>query len=186
MLEYIFIAFVVIFSIQLCYYLLVFGKFSFLKKDSSKDSNKFPISIIICAKNEVANNKNTAICFSENAFTISEPKETFKDWFQQKRRQVSVSSLYKKKHKFLLGLFYISQLLFYTPLILLLSFQYKWVIVTLLIAFRLIVLYIVIGFSAKKLKEIDLIVFSPFYEILLIFTQMLIFIKNLISKPTNW
>jgi len=46
--------------------------------------------------------------------------------------------------------------------------------------------YVVLGFSAKKLNEKDLIALIPFFELFLIFIQMFIFIKNLISKPTHW
>ena len=38
--------------------------------------------------NQVATKKNTAICFSENSFTKSKPKTTFKDWIKQKRRHI--------------------------------------------------------------------------------------------------
>lgn len=57
MIEYIFIAFIVVFCIQLCYYIVIFGFFSFEKgKPNTSYFNK-PISIIICAKNEAKNLK---------------------------------------------------------------------------------------------------------------------------------
>ena len=45
--------------------------------------------------NQVATNKNTAICYSPESFTFSEPKKTFKGWFTQKRRHVSTAKFYK-------------------------------------------------------------------------------------------
>jgi len=64
--------------------------------------------------NEVANTKNTSICYSKESFTISKPKITFGAWFRQKRRHVSTANRYQFKHKALLALFYVSQFLFWT------------------------------------------------------------------------
>jgi glycosyltransferase involved in cell wall biosynthesis len=136
--------------------------------------------------NQIANKQNTAICISKKSFTISTPKTTFKNWIQQKSRHISTASHYKTFHKLLLGLFYISQLLFWLVAAILLVFMFKWTLVLWLIFFRFLFQYLSIGFSAKKLNEKDLVLFAPFYEIFLIFVQMFIFIKNLISKPTHW
>lgn len=136
--------------------------------------------------NQVATKQNTAISYSQDSITESFPKTTFKDWIQQKRRHISTASLYKPVHKFLLGLFFSSQLLFWILGIIVLSFLYNWQIVAGLIFTRILFLYLVIGYSAKKLNERDLILFIPFFEIFLILIQMFIFIKNMISKPAHW
>jgi glycosyltransferase involved in cell wall biosynthesis len=136
--------------------------------------------------NEVATKENTAISCSQNSFTESIPKTEFKDWIHQKRRHIFTASYYKPLHKFLLGLFFVSQLLFWIFAIILLGFLYHWELVTILVFTRFLILYLVIGYSAKKLNEKDLILLIPFFEIFLILTQMFIFIKNKISKPTHW
>ncbi len=136
--------------------------------------------------NEVATNENTAISCSQNSFTESIPKTNFKDWIHQKRRHISTASFYKPLHKFLLGLFFVSQFLFWILAALLLGFMYQWEIIAGLIFARLLFQYLVIGFSAKKLNEGDLIPLIPFFEIFLILMQMFIFIKNIRSKPTHW
>ncbi|HEY9168097.1 MAG TPA: glycosyltransferase [Lutibacter sp.] len=136
--------------------------------------------------NEVATKENTTISFSLNSFTESIPKTVYKDWIHQKRRHISTASLYKPLHKFLLGLFFVSQLLFWILAIVLLGFMYNWQLVAVLVFTRFLFLYFVIGYSAKKLNEKDLILLIPFFEIFLILIQMFIFIKNMISKPTHW
>lgn len=136
--------------------------------------------------NQVATKENTISCCSDEGFTESISKRTFKEWIQQKRRHVGTASHYKGFHQFLLGLFYSSQLLYLIFGIVLLSFLFQWEIVLLLLILRMIVQFIVVGSAAKKLQENDLILFAPFLEIFLVFTQMFIFIKNLISKPTHW
>jgi hypothetical protein len=136
--------------------------------------------------NEIATKENTAICFSENSFTESVPKATFKEWILQKRRHISTAIYYKKLHKIVLGLYFISKLSFWLIAPILLLFLYHWQITTAILLFKILLFYAVIWTSAKKLNEKDLILFSPFFEIFLIFIQMFIFIKNLISKPTHW
>jgi uncharacterized membrane protein YhdT len=55
-----------------------------------------------------------------------------------------------------------------------------------LIAIRYLSAWIVVGFSAGKLKENDLKYWFPIIELVLIFTQINIFIKNIFSKPVHW
>ncbi|MBF2708281.1 glycosyltransferase [Flavobacterium soyangense] len=136
--------------------------------------------------NQVAKSKNTAICFSPESFTYSQPKTTFKGWFTQKRRHVSTANFYKSFDKVQLALFYVSQLLFIILPIILLAFQYQWILVLSLIGFRYLFSWIILGFSAGKLKEKDVMYWFPIIEIVLIFTQLNIFITNIFSKPVHW
>ena len=136
--------------------------------------------------NKVADRTNTASCFTKESFTISEPKTSFKDWVLQKRRHVSTAKFYKPLHKFLLGLFYTSQFLFWIIGMLLFVLGYPWEWLTALIAIRFIIQLLCFGITAKKLNEIDLIVLAPILELFLILSQLSIFIANLISKPKHW
>ena len=136
--------------------------------------------------NQAANKANTTIAYTPESFTYSKPKETYKEWFTQKRRHVATASYYKFFDKIQLGLFYSSQLLFFLLVILLLAFQFQWIAVLALLATRYTIAWIVIGFSAGKLKENDLKIWFPVIEIVLIFTQINIFITNIFSKPVNW
>ncbi|HEX8014065.1 MAG TPA: glycosyltransferase [Flavobacterium sp.] len=136
--------------------------------------------------NQAANKANTTIAYTPESFTYSKPKETYKEWFTQKRRHVATANYYKFFDKIQLGLFYISQLLFFLLVILLLAFQFQWIAVLALLATRYTIVWIVFGFSAGKLKENDLKVWFPIIEIVLIIIQINIFITNIFSKPANW
>lgn len=136
--------------------------------------------------NQAANSQNTTIAYTPESFTCSKPKTTFKDWFIQKRRHVTTANYYKPYDKLQLGAFYCSQLLFILLSVLLLAFQYQWILVLSLIALRYLVAWIIVGFSATKLKENDLKLWFPAVEIVLIFTQINIFITNIFSKPVHW
>lgn len=136
--------------------------------------------------NQVANKTNTAICISQDSFTESIPKSSFGTWLKQKRRHISTAKYYKLKHKLLLGLIYSLQLAFWILAIFLITTQFKWLFVLGIISLRLILMYVVLGVSSKKLNESDLIIFIPFLEIFLVIVQLTIFIKNLTSKPNYW
>ncbi|AXO81358.1 glycosyltransferase [Olleya aquimaris] len=136
--------------------------------------------------NEVATSKNTVIQYKKNSFTVSVAKTNFKDWFKQKRRHVSTAKYYKTKHQLLLGLFYITQVLFWTLGITLLYTTYLWPFALGLVILRFLCQYLSLGFSAKKLNEIDTIFLLPILEITLIIMQFSIFITNKISKPNYW
>ena len=134
---------------------------------------------------DAATGKNTAICFSKESFTVSQPKTSLSSWFQQKRRHVSTSSHYKFIHKFLLGTFYFTQLLFWGVAISLL-YSSVWLYALGILGIRFIVQYLVIGFSAKKLKEQDTLYMLPVLEVFLVVIHFGIFIANMTSKPTHW
>jgi glycosyltransferase involved in cell wall biosynthesis len=135
--------------------------------------------------NEAATSKNTAICFNKNAFTYSIPKQTWKAWKIQKKRHLTTSRLYQAKHKFLLGTYYLFNLLFWALSITCLVVL-DWKIPVLLIVFRFLIQYIIIGKAASKLKEQNLIPYIPFLDLFLVFIQMSIFISNSFSKPIRW
>lgn len=136
--------------------------------------------------NQAANGNNTTICFAQDSFTYSKPKTTFKEWFTQKRRHVSTAGHYKFFDKLQLGIFFISQFFFFILAIILLAFQYQWIIVVSLIGFRYLFTWLTLGFAAGKLKEKDVMYWYPFIEIVLIFTQLNVFISNTFSKPVHW
>lgn len=136
--------------------------------------------------NQASNEQNTTICFAPESFTYSKPKTTFKEWFTQKRRHVATAQHYKSFDKIQLGIFYGTQLLFLILPIILLAFQFQWIVVTSLIGFRYLFTWLSLGFAAGKLKEKDVMYWYPIIEIILIVTQLNVFITNMFSKPVHW
>ena len=63
--------------------------------------------------NQASNVSNTQVIFNSKSMTISKPKKEFKNWIYQKRRHHTTNFKYKKKHKILLGMQYLSALAFY-------------------------------------------------------------------------
>jgi cellulose synthase/poly-beta-1,6-N-acetylglucosamine synthase-like glycosyltransferase len=63
--------------------------------------------------NHVATKANTAVILSRDSYTWSVAKKTMKEWWQQKRRHVSVSPSYRESTKFRLALEPLTRGLFY-------------------------------------------------------------------------
>lgn len=136
--------------------------------------------------NSVATKSNTAVSLDNRSFTSSMPKTTFKEWLYQKRRHVSTAKHYKSLHKFLLGLFYLTQLLFWIMIPVCLFFNEIYTVILALIGIRFIFQLSALGYAAKIFKEIDILIFTPLLELFLIILQLVIFITNQISKPGHW
>jgi len=136
--------------------------------------------------NQASNGSNTACCFAEESFTYREPKTNYKDWTNLKKRHFATSSFYKPFDRLQLSVFFLSQILFIILPLILLIFQYQLEIVLYLIGFRYLFTWIVLGFSAEKLKEKDVMYWYPIIEIVFVFTQLNIFVSNSLSKPVRW
>lgn len=134
---------------------------------------------------DASTSTNTTLSINPDSFTISEAPNNFNEWFHQKRRHISTSSHYKFKHKFFLGLFFLSKFLFWVlaPLTIIFS---PSLIGFIAIGAYFLINFISTGVSASKLKELSLIPFLPFLELFLVLFQITIFIANSISKPTHW
>jgi hypothetical protein len=130
--------------------------------------------------NKVATKENTAIVIDPDTFTLSEPKKTFSEWFRQKTRHYTTARYYKPLHKFLLGMYSVSHLLFYPLLIV--SLFFDWRTTLSLFGIRFIVQGYIFQKTMKKLGEEDLF---PLWWLLDIwmFLYYLIFSTTLWKKP---
>ena len=136
--------------------------------------------------NEAATVNNTGICYQKDGITRSVPKLSFKEWFAQKQRHVSVAKHYKIKHQILLGLFYVSRLSFWLLLPILLIFQVQFWFVLAILILKFLIEGLVYFKASRKLDENDVFWLFPIFDLFLIIWQFTIFITNLFSKPTHW
>ena len=131
--------------------------------------------------NMAATKKNTAINIDKDSFTISKPAGTWEQWKRQKMRHYSTSKYYKGTHKFLLGLYSLTQFLYY-PLMVTAAIFFNWEIVCGVAAARLIVQGIVSYKTMEKLDEKDLFPLFLFFDIWMFF-YYLMFVPALFKKP---
>jgi cellulose synthase/poly-beta-1,6-N-acetylglucosamine synthase-like glycosyltransferase len=131
--------------------------------------------------NQVANGQNTAVVIDKDAFTLSAPKTTWKDWMRQKSRHYSTGKFYKKSHQVLLGLYTASFFLFYPFFVLSLLF-FDWRFALIPFAVRLIVQGIIWQKAMKRLGEEDLFPLFPLWDIWQFF-YYIIFAPSVYKKP---
>jgi len=137
--------------------------------------------------NKAATKNNVRIAIHPESFTYSKPKATFREWFYQKKRHFSTSHLYKFKHKFLLGLYSLTQYAFYLLFIILLfKINDNILLVVSMFMLRLLSSLFVIKKTMKKLKEQNLLLFSPLFEIIFMLLNPIIVFSNLVSKNNKW
>ena len=128
--------------------------------------------------NKAATKNNVAIVLDKEAATLSVPKKTYKSWFRQKKRHYSTARYYKPLHKFLLGLYSVSQFFLY-PLLILSAIFYNWEISLILFGGRFIIQALILFFSMKKMNEKDL---WPFF----LFFDLWMFFYYIIFAPVLW
>jgi len=135
---------------------------------------------------QIANSKNTKIEISEESFLYSDPKPTFSSWFKQKQRHFSTGSSYSLFFKIILGLFSLSQLMFYITLIVLL-FKPSFLPYTLLIMLITISTRVFIQKKvASRLSENQLLLFSLFGDIIYVIVLPLMTVLSSIRKTKSW
>jgi glycosyltransferase involved in cell wall biosynthesis len=102
--------------------------------------------------NRVATKENTSVVIDPEAFTLSKPKQTWKDWRKQKNRHYSTGKFYKSSHQFLLGL-YTASFFFFYPLFALsmIFFDWRWPLIAFVI--RLVTQAIIWNKAMKKLAS---------------------------------
>lgn len=131
--------------------------------------------------NQVATKHNTAIVLDKDAFTLSAPKTTWRDWMRQKSRHYSTGKFYKASHKALLGLYTGSFFLFYPLLVLsLVFFDWRYALVPFFV--RLVTQTIIWQKAMHRLGEEDLFSLAPFWDVWLFFYYF-IFARSIYKKP---
>ena len=131
--------------------------------------------------NLAATNNNTEIVIDKDAFTLSEPPLTWKEWMKQKSRHYTTSRYYKALHKFLLGLYSLSHGLFY-PLFVATAILFSWKLALIVFMLRLMIQGIVFYRAMDKLNEKDLFPWFVLLDIWMFF-YYIIFSFAMVKKP---
>ena len=135
---------------------------------------------------------NTAIEVSSESVTWSEPKTSFRNWFIQKERHLSVSNRYNNDSKIRLVAEPLSRGIFYLTAIALGVFSVmsmNWIalgVATLLFVIRYILQLYVINKSAKILGERKFYLTIPYFDIILPVISLLILIFGKKNKNIKW
>ena len=131
--------------------------------------------------NMAATKTNTKINIDKDAFTLSEPPKTWGAWIKQKNRHYSTGKFYKPVHKFLLGLYTFSHILFY-PLLAASLIFYNWQPALIVFGTRFLIQACVLYPCMKKLNEQRMFPWLLFIDIWMFF-YYLIFALAVFKRP---
>ncbi|WP_153799117.1 glycosyltransferase [Foetidibacter luteolus] len=131
--------------------------------------------------NMIANKHNTAIVIAPEAHTLSEPKQTWNEWWKQKYRHYTTAKYYRAKHKLLLGLYTSSHSLVYLLLIASMLF-FNWWLPLCVFAIRMVTQAVIWRKAMKKLNEADLWPLFLFWDVWMVVYYAL-FAPALWKKP---
>lgn len=162
---------------------LSYKKDLFLRSKGFSSINHIPSGDDDLFINKVATKNNTAVVIDPDAITRSIPKTTWKSWLRQKSRHYTTAKHYKSKHKFLLGLYFITQFAFY-PLFAASIIFYDWRFALAVFGLRFLLQAFVLYKSMKKMGESDLWPWFLFFDIWMFF-YYLIFAPALWKKPAK-
>lgn len=162
---------------------LSYKKDLFLRNKGFSSINHIPSGDDDLFINKVATRKNVSVVIDKESITRSRPKTTWKSWLKQKSRHYTTAKYYKAKHKFLLGLYFITQFLFY-PLFAATILLYDWRWALALYGVRLVTQAIIFYRGMKKLDEEDLWPWFLFFD-LWMFLYYIIFVPALWKKPAQ-
>jgi cellulose synthase/poly-beta-1,6-N-acetylglucosamine synthase-like glycosyltransferase len=136
--------------------------------------------------NAAADRNNTAIQISRSSFMFSEPKETWDEYWHQKKRHAGTGRYYKWRHKLLLSLLPLCNLLFY-GFFLICAFYLNFLPEALLLFLvKSIVQGIVFRATMKRFGEEDLFLLFPLMDILFLFYLVKLFPVTIQKKSATW
>jgi hypothetical protein len=136
--------------------------------------------------NSVATKTNVAVEIGRGSMTISVPMTSLAGWFRQKRRHLTTWKFYKGRFKRLLGLWSLSQFLFFALFGLLLALKFNMIVVAGIFLLRFVSYLLITKMSMIRLGERKLLLFSPIAEVFLIILYPILSLINMISKPDKW
>lgn len=136
--------------------------------------------------NEVSTGENTTIVIHANAHTISEPKNTWSEWWTQKRRHLSTSGLYRWESKVLLGIYNLTTLGFYLGFFVVLAIPALYWTALVALGIKWICHLSIMRVPTRVLNERDLLLFSLLGDVFSPFFNAFASISILIKRPIVW
>ena len=138
--------------------------------------------------NKVATKSNTAVVVDVDSITWSEPKTSFREWIQQKRRHLSVSPHYKLSTRFRLLLEPLSRGLFYGGVLCIWCLQdfYSCVFALLLLLIRLVMQMCILNRAASHFGTPKFGVEILWHDICLPLITLWMLISNPFKARKKW
>jgi glycosyltransferase involved in cell wall biosynthesis len=136
--------------------------------------------------NENATAANTSFVIGREALVLSEPKETWKDFFRQKLRHLSIGRFYRKRHKLLLSLFSFTQILTWVTFLVLLITGGELYVAGLSFLIRWIVLAIVLAVVSRRFGHPYNVIGVPVLDFCYTFYYIFVGTAALFARKIRW
>ena len=136
--------------------------------------------------NRASTETSVDIQIHSEAITLSRPATSFRKYFIQKRRHFTTALYYRPIHRWLLGIFTATQILFWILLAGLVAAGGFLLLTLSGLILRSISQIIINKTSGKKTGFRILFIFSPVLELLLLGVHTVVYSANLFRKPGRW
>lgn len=136
--------------------------------------------------NQFANGLNTRISLGKESLVWSVPKTSWKLFFRQKKRHLSVSKFYKFKDKFLLGLYSVTHVLFWIMFLFIANLNIFPEILIWIGLVRVLMITIVVAVTSKKYGEPMNIWIIPAFDFIYLFYVIIVAINAIFTKNITW
>lgn len=133
-----------------------------------------------------ANKRNTAVTLGPESLVLSNPKTSWSSWFHQKVRHWTAGKQYRAGSRISLGLFMLSQWLFWITFVLLLSLRIEPNVVLGVFVVRTILLYYLLIQGSKKLGAPFISPLLLLLDLLMVIYQLWIGVVAFFTKQTKW
>ena len=135
---------------------------------------------------DAAANSKVDVIINYNGQTESEPKHTWREWWQQKRRHLGAGKKYKWQDKFRIGTFILANVLFYVTSIILLALQADLILLGAVFVVRCLVIFSIYYQCAGNLKERLAVILLPVLDIAYYIYYVLLSVSVIMFKKVTW
>lgn len=136
---------------------------------------------------EAAKNKSIGYSLDPNSFVYSDSPKKVKQWIKQKIRHLSTSKFYHLKFKLFLGIYALTQLVWYGSIITFLCLDLSlWYWIIPCIGLKWLIQWIIFGKFALQIQRKKIAFALPIYDILFSLYLLFFGIIKPFTKPTTW
>lgn len=136
--------------------------------------------------NEHANKSNTRVAVGKNAIVYSIPKQKLSAYIAQKKRHLSVGKLYKKRHKFKIGIVALSQIISWALLIPLLLYRFELTIVAAGYVIKMALLFLLMYKAGRQFGDKINLWLLPLFDFLWSVYYLVLGTRALFTKKVKW
>lgn len=135
--------------------------------------------------NRASRKLNTEVRVSPHSRVLQVRPLTFAKWLKLEQTRLRIRGLFKFRDRFIIRLFSFTAFVFFGLFAALLILGAPWLLVLIVFGLRLISQMVIFALAGKKLKEENLWLLSPLFEILIILIDLMIWISILWKPGSN-